>query len=145
MKRILRASLIFVAAGLLCFGLMFETHTFAADNNPCSADIANFCKDVQPTNLGAVMNCLEQHESQLSDACRAYEAKMEKTRVESREAQMHQRTYLKACKNDMAKFCKDAGTAQGGQLKCLKAHENELSAPCNESINAIQEEKQKTD
>ena len=142
MKRFRRACLITVAAGLLCFGLMFEAHVFAADNNPCSADIATFCKDVKPGRR-AMMNCLEQHESQLSDACRAYEAKMEKTRVESREAQMHQRTFFKVCKDDLAKFCKDAGTAQDGQLKCLKSHENELSAPCNESINAIQGEKQK--
>ena len=39
---------------------------------------------------------------------------------------------------------KDAGTAKVEPLKCLKAHEYELSAPCNESIKAIQEEKQKT-
>jgi hypothetical protein len=89
------------------------------------------------------MKCLEQHEGQLSDACREYEAKMEKTRVESREAQMHQRTYLKACKDDTARFCKDAGTAKGEPLKCLKAHENELSDPCNESIKAMQREKEK--
>jgi len=132
-----------VAASFLCFGLMSEINVFAADQNPCSADIANFCKDVKP-GRGAIMKCLEQHENQLSDACRAYEATMEKTRVESREAKMHQMRIRQACKDDMAKFCKDAGPAQGGSIKCLKEHENELSTPCNESIKVMQADKEKT-
>ena len=143
MKRIRRACLLTVAASFLCFGLMSEINVFAADQNPCSADIANFCKDVKPGRK-AIMNCLERHESQLSDACREYEAKMEKTRVESREAKMHQMQFRQACKDDMAKFCKEADPAQGGSLKCLKEHENELSAPCNESIKAMQADKEKT-
>jgi hypothetical protein len=143
MKHIRMICLIIAAAGLLCFGLMFAADVFAADQNPCAADIANFCKDVKQDRR-AIMNCLEQHESQLSDACRAYEAKMEKTRVESREAIMHQMRIRQACQDDTAKFCKDAGTAQGGLLKCLEGHENELSPSCNESIKAMQADKEKT-
>jgi len=143
MKRIRMACLITVAASLLCFDSMFETNVCAADQNPCSEDIANFCKDVKPDRR-AIMNCLERHESQLSDVCRDYEAKMERTRVESREAGMHQMRFRQACKDDMAKFCKEAVSAQGEPLKCLKADENELSVPCNESIKAMQREKEKT-
>jgi hypothetical protein len=143
MKRIRMTCLITVAAGLLCFGLMFESHLFAADKNPCSADIATFCKDVEPGG-GAIMKCLEQHENQLSDACRAYEVTMEKTRVESREAKMHQMRIRQSCKDDLDKFCKDAGTASGVPLKCLEAHETELSAPCSKSIKAMQADKEKT-
>ncbi len=143
MKRIQMACLITVAASLLCFGSMFEINVFAADQNPCSEDIAKFCKDVKPVRR-AIMKCLELHESQLSDVCREYEAKMERTRVESREAGMHQMRFRQACKDDMAKFCKEPASAQGEPLKCLKAHENELSVPCNESIKAMQGDKEKT-
>ncbi len=142
MKQTWRSSLIFAAAGFLCLGLMPVNNAFAADQSPCSADIAKFCKDAGQ-NRNHIMKCLERNESKLSDACREYEARMERTRVESREAGMHQMQIRQACKDDMAKFCKDGGTAQGGLLKCLEAHEAELSAPCNDGIKAMQADTEK--
>ena len=75
-SRLCRAVLV---AALFIAGLMFSAEASAADQNPCSADMAKFCKDVKPGQR-AMMECLERHESQLSDACKDYEARMEKTR-----------------------------------------------------------------
>ena len=139
MKRMNVSSLITVTAVMLCFGLLSGPIAFAADQSPCTDDIAKYCKDASKSRR-ATIKCLEQHESQLSDACKAYEAKMGTARAESREVAMQQMRFRQACKDDMTKLCKDAGP--GGPLTCLKAHEKELSAPCDESIKAMQKRKE---
>lgn len=136
-----RTCLITMTTCMLCFGLLYDIKAFAADQTPCTKDVAKFCKDV-PQNRRAINACLEEHESQLSDACKAYEAQIEKTRMESREAGTLQMRFRQACKDDMAKFCKDATPAQGGPVKCLKEHEKELSTPCNDSMKMMQEHKE---
>jgi hypothetical protein len=45
------------------------------------------------------------------------------------------------CKADIEKFCKDVKPGQGRIVKCLQAHENELSPACKNEIAA---EKEKT-
>lgn len=141
MKHVKVICLAAVATGFLCFGFSQEISVFAADQDPCATDVAKFCKDV-PQKPGAIMKCLEQHEGQLSDACRAHEAKMERTRMESREIAMQQRKFRQACKEYLDKFCKDATSAQGGPVKCLQEHENELSAPCIDTMKAMEEHKE---
>lgn len=44
----------------------------AAIAGPCTADKLKFCKDVQATDVGA---CLAQHKDELSEACKAKQAK----------------------------------------------------------------------
>jgi hypothetical protein len=124
-----------VTGALLAVALVFGFTAFAADQNPCSEDIAKFCKDVGPS-WGAIMACLEQHESQLSDACKDYEAKMEKPRVESREAMRQQMRIRQACRDDVTKFCNDVKSASGGIATCLKEHAGELSLPCKDALEA---------
>jgi hypothetical protein len=114
---------------------MFGCDAFAADQNPCSEDIAKFCKDVKP-GWGATMDCLERHESQLSDACKDYEAKMEKPRMESREVAGQQMRVRQACRDDVAKFCNDVTSGSVGIATCLKEHANELSMPCRDAMKA---------
>ncbi len=138
MKRVKRTSLFTVAVGFLCFSFISDSHVFAADENSCTKDIATFCNDVK-SDQGALRNCLEQHEGQLSAPCKEYEAKMEKTRVESRERVFQQKKFREGCKNDIARFCKDAPPAQGGLVKCLNERQAELSAPCNEAMKAMEE------
>ena len=138
MKQIGRLNLITVAASLLCFCLMLGINAFAADQASCTEDIAKFCKNIEP-GLTALKDCLEKHENELSSVCKEYEATMLGGRVEMRETVREQMRVRQACMNDMAKFCRDADPAQGGTLRCLKEHENELSVPCNEAIKATQE------
>lgn len=123
------------AGTLLILGLMFTAAASAADQNPCSQDIAKFCKDVGPGRT-AIMDCLERHESQLSDACKEYEAKMEGPRVEWREVLMQQKRVQRACRGDIVKFCSDVKSGRGGFATCLKEHESELSTPCKDAVEA---------
>jgi len=132
-----------LGGALLILGLMFTTAASAADQNPCSEDIAKFCKDVKPGQR-AIMDCLEQHESQLSDACKDYEAKMENPRVESREVGMQQMRVRQVCRGDVAKFCNDLKPGSGGITTCLKEHASELSLPCKDAVEAAREGSEET-
>jgi hypothetical protein len=139
MKKIKGFYLMTLAAGLLCFGWPLGIDASAADQNPCSGDMARFCANTPPGAAGwvALMECLEKHEKELSDACRDFEAKMGGPRMERSEAVREKRQFRQSCLGDMAKFCNDAGPTQGAMMKCLNEHENELSIPCSQSIKAM--------
>ncbi len=132
---------IFVA-GIFCLCLLCGTRASATDENPCAGDITKFCKDVKP---GAAMDCLEEHEKELSCECKAYEAKMGGKKVEMREKVRQMKIFLDSCREDMAKFCKDI-SGQSGIEKCLNEHSGELSSPCGELLKARTQEtaKEKT-
>jgi hypothetical protein len=115
--------------------LMFGAGASAADPNPCSDDIAKYCKDVG-SSRAAIMDCLERYEGQLSDACKDYEAKMEKPRVEMRERVRQQMRVRQACREDVVKFCNEVMSASDGFMTCLKEHVSELSIPCREAMEA---------
>ena len=137
MKHIKKQCRVILAASFLCLGLMFGIDAFAADKSPCSEDIAKFCKNIEP-GMVALMGCLEKHENELSDACKEYESTMLGPRAEKREKVRELTTFRQSCINDMRKFCNDVDPGQGGLMRCLKEHENELSTACNESITALQ-------
>ncbi len=143
MKQINRFYLATLVAGLLCMGLIFGNNASGADKNPCSEDIAKFCKDVKP-DMRAIMDCLEEHENELSDACKDYEATLGGTRVESREKTRQYKAFLQACKEEASKFCKDVNPANDGIEKCLDEHAGNLSTPCSASLKAVKGEKKKT-
>jgi hypothetical protein len=46
------------------------------------------------------------------------------------------------CKADFEKFCKDVKPGQGRIVRCMKAHENELSPACRDQIAADREKAQ---
>ena len=47
-----------------------------------------------------------------------------------------------ACKADAEKFCKDVKPGQGRIVRCMQAHENELSPACQDQIAADKEKAQ---
>jgi hypothetical protein len=124
---------VILASAFLIVGLGLALEASAADQNPCSEDIAKFCQDLKPGQR-ALMECLEQHESELSDACKGYEAKMERPRAESREVVMQQMRVRQACREDVTKLCSDAKSASGGIFACLRAHTGEVSMPCKDAL-----------
>jgi hypothetical protein len=142
MKQIYRLYLATLVAGLFCLGFMFPAYVSAAEKNPCAEDIAKFCKNIKP-GTNAMMDCLEEHESELSDACKDYEAKMGGGRVEMKEAVREEKRFSQTCKDDVAKFCNGVNPGQGGLARCMKEHANELSAPCSESVKAMTDERKK--
>ena len=128
-----------LAAGLLGFGWVFGIDASAANQNPCSEDVARFCGNIAPGPAGMItlMDCLEEHEKELSGACRDFEAGMGGRRMERSEAVKEKRQFRQSCIGDMARLCSNASPTQGGMMKCLSEHENELSAPCSQSIKAM--------
>jgi hypothetical protein len=142
MKKIKLFHLLTLAAGLLAFGWPFTVDAASANPNPCSEDLAKFCAKIPPGPPGpaswiAQMNCLEEHEKELSQACREFEAGMGGARVERSEGIRERRKFRQSCMGDMMKFCGETGPAQGSMMKCLTEHQSELSAPCSQSIKAL--------
>jgi hypothetical protein len=129
---------------LFCLGTMFGANGLAAEINPCSDDIAKFCKDVKPDRT-ALMDCLDNHEGELSTQCKDYQSKMTGGRLEIREEMRERVKFYRACKGEIAKFCADAKRGYKETLKCLSEHE--LSAPCEEMIKGANkaDEKKKTE
>jgi hypothetical protein len=142
MKKTYGLYLASLLAGLFFLSLMFPVCVSAVEKNPCAEDIAKFCKNIKP-GTNAMMDCLEKHESVLSDACRDYEAKMGGSRVEKEEWVREKKVFSQTCKDDIDKFCKGVNPGQGGVVTCLKERVDKLSAPCRESVKAMTDERKK--
>jgi hypothetical protein len=67
MKPFLRNSL---AASTLGLTLTISALALAGKDNPCKADVARLCPNVEPGG-GRIIRCLKDHEADLSDACKA--------------------------------------------------------------------------
>jgi len=103
----------------------------SAQEGPCAADVKKFCKDAKPGG-GRIMQCMKQHEAELSQACKDH-SKMAKAEMEK----VHE-----ACKGDAEKLCKDVKPGGGRIARCLKEHQQQVSPGCK---NAMQEAKSKHD
>ena len=96
----------------------------AADmKGPCAADAQRFCQGVAH-DRPHMLQCLSAHSGELSAPCK----------LSLQAAAGDRAARRKACQPDIQKFCKDAGPGRGHFLKCLKAHEAELSPPCQSAI-----------
>ncbi len=73
----------------------------SAQEGPCAADAKKLCKDVQPGG-GRIAQCMKQHETELSQAC--------KDQMQTMKAEMEKNQ--QACKGDAEKLCK--GVEPGG-------------------------------
>ena len=122
MNRGRRDLLVWVAI-MLGATLWLGTDVYAQSGGPCSGDVAKFCKDVQPGE-GRIIKCLKEHEKELSPTCKQHVADMEKRLKET----------AQACQDDVMKFCKDVKSGEGRILRCLRAHQNELSPQCKERV-----------
>ncbi|OFY98350.1 MAG: hypothetical protein A2070_01630 [Bdellovibrionales bacterium GWC1_52_8] len=116
-------------------GLAFTVMTFSAfaeekmavdPRGPCSPDIEKFCKDVEPGE-GRLLRCLKEHENELSSDCK------EKGQVLKKKMQGAK----DACKADVQKFCKGVKPGKRRLMRCMKAHESELSAECKTKVREL--------
>ncbi len=51
---------------------------------------------------------------------------------------VHASSAEEICAEDRARFCNDSSTSGGNVALCLKQHENKLSSPCRDMLQAIQ-------
>jgi Cysteine rich repeat len=118
-----KAVLVVVTAVVLGFVLWIVPAMAATQDRACANDVKQFCSDVQPGRSN-VMQCLKEHQADLSAAC--------KDRLQA--AQTRAQETRQACQSDAAKFCADVSPGRGGMAKCLRQHESELSAECKASL-----------
>lgn len=114
---------IHLVAAALSLALVSAAPAARADDHPCKDDVKKFCKGDKP-GKGRFMECLKEHEADLTPACREHLAAM-KEKIHG---------VLEACRADAAKLCKDEKPGEGRIAICLKAHEKELSDPCKAAI-----------
>jgi hypothetical protein len=99
---------------------------------PCKADAEKFCKDVKPGG-GRIIDCLKQHQADLSAECKA----------KGLEAKEKAGAFMEACKADMDKLCPDVKGGPGEKLRCLKEHDKDLSEACKAKMAAGKQEMMK--
>jgi hypothetical protein len=111
-------------SGLALWYVSAGDKTYAAEEElPCAEEIAKYCKGVKPGG-GRILNCLEEHQKELSVSCTK---KLQESKERLVEAQQ-------ACTGDMEKFCKDVQAGGGRILNCLRGHTQELSSGCRQEI-----------
>lgn len=59
-----------VVVGALAYASVVFAQEHEGGNGPCKADREKFCQGVQPGG-GRIVQCLKQHESELSDSCKS--------------------------------------------------------------------------
>lgn len=92
----------------------------------CSKEIATFCGDV-PMGQNRILNCLTEHESQLSDGC---SASIVKGKATISEALGDANFFGAKCGPDMKLLCKDVTPGEGRMLACLVEHNTNITMRC---------------
>jgi hypothetical protein len=103
----------------------------AAAEHPCKEDAEKLCKGIEPGE-GRIVQCLKQHESELSAACKERRASFRERMQEIRAA----------CEDDARKFCAGVQAGGGRIARCLRQHESDLSPACREEGQRMAEERQ---
>jgi len=101
----------------------------APRQSACTADIEKFCGGVE-RGQGRYRECLRQHESELSPACKEHVQGRGANRGAGRSR------WQASCSAELDKFCKDVQAGQGRVRQCLVDHEAELGESCKAAIQA---------
>jgi hypothetical protein len=96
----------------------------------CADDAAKFCPNVK--GVQGRMQCLREHEAELSAQCQARVQTMATRAKEVRDA----------CQSDVQQFCQDVAAGGGRLAKCLKQHESELSSTCKDELALARSKRQ---
>ncbi len=107
----------FVSSALLGALMLVVSPALAQDpGKPCQADVKKLCPGVKAGH-GAILNCLEGKQDQISDACKE-------------EVKAKVQIVMDACKGDVDKFCSTVTPGQGKIIQCLKKNQAQVSAGC---------------
>jgi Cysteine rich repeat len=118
-----RRSILVVFAGAVVFSLVGAAGAWAADAQPCRADIAKLCKGV-PQGGGKIRDCLRKHTSELSAGCKAKMDAGQGIFAGGGEAM------IQACGEDAKKLCPGVEAGSGRVRQCLSKHLSEVSGKC---------------
>ena len=108
---------------LLLTGVTLDAE--GAFNGSCAADVARYCKGVEPGG-GRVTACLKEHEAELSAECKD----------EQKAMQWLTRRAPAECADDVIQFCADVRPVDRRVIRCLLKNEKVLSNECQKRLNA---------
>src|SRR5581483_8620429 len=120
-------AVILLLAGAAGAGFSADEHF---NQGACKQDVQKLCANVQPGE-GRIAQCMKQHQSELSDACKQNLAMMKekmKQKMEAVEA---------ACREDLQKFCADVKPGGGRKMACLKEHQGDASPACQTELASM--------
>lgn len=104
-------------------GFVVATAGRVRAEDACRVDAEKICRGVRPGG-GRIIRCLQEHEAELSPACRSqFAAGREKAAA-----------FKTACGADAQKLCADVKPGGGRVVQCLRSHEGELSDACRGAI-----------
>ncbi len=110
-------------AALLSLGILAWTGASAQAPGACADEITQFCSDI-PAGSGAIRQCLERYENELSDWC--------KSSIVGATTQAGL-----ACHDDIILLCKNSGGGRDQILQCLKDRESWLSFECKVKMGLL--------
>ena len=119
----MKTRLIIMLLSVVGVVLAWQSLVNAAPPGPCFEDRQKFCNDVQP-GAGRLYECLEEHEDQLSNACKQH--------VNAMSEKFSQ--FADACRNDLAKYCPQVKPGEGRGLACLRGNEDKLTEACRNAL-----------
>jgi hypothetical protein len=94
----------------------------------CGQDAKDLCAGVQG-GKGQVMQCLADHEEELSDACAEKVAKIK--------GKLAEREKVKAvCAPEVQRLCGDVPPGKGAVKQCMKANRDKVSDACKDAMKA---------
>jgi hypothetical protein len=121
-------------AWALALGVVTASRASAED--PCAADVRQFCPDVKP-GTAQISSCLRESQARLSATCR------EKLDADALRAKRFIEEFGRACRPDVEQFCLGVEPGQGRVLGCLSLHQVELSPTCEGEMNRISEARER--
>jgi hypothetical protein len=121
-----RRRMLYIGISLFFIVLGSNFHAHAQESLCCADDIEKYCKGVKPGGE-RLLNCLKSHEKELSASCRE----------KIGELQGIIKACEQSCSADIAQFCKEVQPGGGRIVKCLKAHDKELSPSCSAQLEMI--------
>ena len=106
---------------LIVVMLLGTTSAAFAQADACRAEADKFCKGMKPGE-GKLLKCLQGHEAELSDACKA---------------RINTVNQFMACVEDIMHFCPGEVPVGGEAIKCLRQHDTDLSTACKNELRKI--------
>ena len=117
-------------------GLTIVAAPPARAEDPCAADVRQFCSDAKPGSP-RISSCLRENLARLSATCR------EKLDADALRARQFIQEFGKACRSDTEQFCAGVEPGGGRVFGCLAQHQFELSSSCDAFVTRIAEAKER--
>ncbi|MFS4461078.1 cysteine rich repeat-containing protein [Bdellovibrio sp. HCB2-146] len=95
-------------------------------DGPCAKDVQALCPGIEPGD-GRIAKCMHENKAKLSAECKAQKEKMKAAFKEVKEA----------CHDDVERFCGDVKPGRGRIMKCMKEHQDKLSASCKTEVEEM--------